>query len=242
LFVANATPKCYQVKDKPYDSATTWAGQPFDPEMFLSRVGKGRSLRDYKLKETIFRQGEAADALFYIREGKVKLTVLSEQGKEAVIAIPKLKDFFGEGCLAGQPLRMSSAEAMPECSIMRLEKQHVVEVLHAEPEFSAVFTTYLLSRNMAIEADLVNHKFNNVEKRLATVLMRLTGFGKDGKFLPVIPKVRDRELTHDMLAKMIGADRSHVTVYMNKFRAEGLIDYNDGLEVHSSLLSVVLHD
>ena len=185
----------------------------------------------------IFTQGEAADAVFYIQDGQVKLTVVSAQGKEAVIAILEARSFFGEGCLAGQPRRMATATALTDCSLMRIEKPAVLRVLHAEPAFSALFVAYLLSRNVRIEEDLIDHLFNSSEKRLARVLLLLAHFGKDGKEELVIPKV-----SQETLAEMIGTTRSRVSFFLNKFRKLGFIDYNGELRVHSALLNVVLHD
>jgi CRP/FNR family cyclic AMP-dependent transcriptional regulator len=209
----------------------------FDPKVFLAKVGKGRTLADYKKNQRIFLQGDPADAIFYIQTGKVKLTVVSKQGKEAVVAILGADDFFGEGCLAGQSLRMASAAAMSDCSIMRLEKPGVVRLLINEPAFSELFLRYLLARNIRIEEDLVDLLFNSSEKRLARVLLLMAKFGKDGQVESVIPKV-----SQETLAEIVGTTRSRVSFFMNRFRKLGFIDYNGGLEVHSSLLNVVLHD
>lgn len=213
---------------------------PFDAASFLTKVGEGRIISDYGKDEMVFAQGDKADTIFYIQKGKVKLTVISQQGKEAVIAILGPGDFFGEGCLAGQPLRMATAAAMSECSIVRLDKRDTIRVLHEEPSFSELFLSYMLSRNMRLEEDLVDQLFNSSEKRLARVLLLLANFGKEGKPEPVIPK-----MSQETLAEIIGTTRSRVSFFMNKFRKLGLIDYRDGmagLEVHSSLLNVVLHD
>ena len=209
----------------------------FDPKAFLAKVGKGRTLADYRKNQRIFSQGDPADAIFYIQTGKVKLTVVSKQGKEAVVAILGADDFFGEGCLAGQALRMASAAGMSDCSIMRLEKPGVVRLLNHEPAFSELFLRYLLSRNIRIEEDLVDLLFNSSEKRLARVLLLMAKFGKDGQVESVIPKV-----SQETLAEIVGTTRSRVSFFMNRFRKLGFIDYNGGLEVHSSLLNVVLHD
>ena len=209
----------------------------FEPKAFLAKVGKGRTLADYKKNQRIFSQGDPADAIFYIQTGKVKLTVVSKQGKEAVVAILGADNFFGEGCLAGQPLRMAGAAAMSECSIMRLEKPGVIRLLHDEPTFSELFLQYLLSRNIRIEEDLVDLLFNSSEKRLARVLLLMANFGKEGKAEPVIPKI-----SQETLAEIVGTTRSRVSFFMNRFRKLGFIEYNGGLEVHSSLLNVVLHD
>jgi CRP/FNR family cyclic AMP-dependent transcriptional regulator len=210
---------------------------PFDPKAFLAKVGKGRTVAEYKKNQRVFSQGDPADAIFYIQTGKVKLTVVSKQGKEAVVAILGSDDFFGEGCLAGQPLRMASAAAMSECSIMRLEKAAVIRLLHSEPTFSELFLRYLLSRNIRIEEDLVDQLFNSSEKRLARVLLLMANFGKEGKAEPVIPKI-----SQETLAEIVGTTRSRVSFFMNRFRKLGFIEYNGVLEVHSSLLNVVLHD
>ena len=209
----------------------------FEPKAFLAMVGKGRTLADYKKNQRIFSQGDPADAIFYIQTGKVKLTVVSKQGKEAVVAILGADNFFGEGCLAGQPLRMAGAAAMSECSIMRLEKPSVIGLLHDEPAFSELFLQYLLSRNIRIEEDLVDLLFNSSEKRLARVLLLMANFGKEAKAEPVIPKI-----SQETLAEIVGTTRSRVSFFMNRFRKLGFIEYNGGLEVHSSLLNVVLHD
>ena len=210
---------------------------PFDPKTFLAKAGGGKTIANYHKKQTVFSQGDIADTLFYIQEGKVKLTVVSKQGKEGVVAILGAGDFFGEGCLAGQPLRMASASAMEKCSIMRLEKSGVIRVLHNEPAFSELFLHYLLSRNIRIEEDLVDMMFNSSEKRLARILLLLANFGKEGKPEPVIAK-----LSQETLAEMIGTTRSRVSFFMNRFRELGFIEYNGGLHVHSSLMSIVLHD
>jgi CRP/FNR family cyclic AMP-dependent transcriptional regulator len=210
---------------------------PFDPKLFLAKVGEGRTISDYKKDEKVFAQGDAAKAIFYIQKGKVKLTVVSKQGKEAVIAILGGGDFFGEGCLAGQTLRMSTVTTIAACSIVRIDRADTVRVLHDEPAFSELFLHYLLSRNIRIEEDLVDHLFNSSEKRLARVLLLLANFGKEGKPEPVIAKI-----SQEMLAGIIGTTRSRVSHFMNKFRKLGFIAYNGHLEVHSSLLNVVLHD
>jgi len=209
----------------------------FDPKPFLARVGRGRSVVNYRPPERIFAQGDPANAVYYIQEGQVKITVVSRQGKEAVIGILRAGDFFGEGCLAGQPARMASASAMSECSIMRLEKAALVRALREEPEFSEIFLMHVLSRNIRFEADLVDQLFNSSEKRLARVLLLLANFGKAGEPQIVIPKI-----SQETLAEIIGTTRSRVSFFMNRFRKMGFIHYNGGLEVHSSLLNVVLHD
>ena len=213
----------------------------FDPNAFLARSGTGRILGDYAKNHQVFLQGEPGDAIFYIQKGKIKLTVVSKQGKEAVVAILGAGDFFGEGCLAGQSLRMASATTMSDCSIMRLEKTGVIRMLHLEPAFSELVLHHLLSRNIRIEEDLVDQLFNSSEKRLARVLLLLANFGKEGKPELVIPKV-----SQETLAEIVGTTRSRVSFFMNRFRKLGFIQYNGssagGLEVHSSLLNVILHD
>jgi CRP-like cAMP-binding protein len=210
---------------------------PFDPKLFLAKVGAGKSTLSYHAGQVVFSQGDQADAIFYIREGKLKLTVVSSQGKEAVIAILTPGAFFGEGCLAGQIKRMATATAMTGCILARLEKSEMVRVLHAEPVFSEMFVSYLLSRNIRIEEDLIDQLFNSSEKRLARVLLLLAHFGKEGKPEPVVAKI-----SQEMLAEIIGTTRARVNYFMNKFRKLGFIEYNGGLHVHSSLLNVVLHD
>ncbi len=209
----------------------------FDPKAFLAKADGGRTISKYRKDQTVFAQGEAADAVFYIQQGKIKITVLSEQGKEAVVAILGKGDFFGEGCLAGQLLRMASTTTMMECEIMRLEKAAIIRVLHEEPAFSEMFMSHLLTRNIRVEADLVDQLFNSSEKRLARALLLLANFGKEGKPEPVVAKI-----SQETLAEMIGTTRSRVSSFMNKFRQLGFINYNGHLEVHSSLLNVVLHD
>src|SRR3984893_7449455 len=213
------------------------AKQIFNPKTFLAKVGKGKTHTNHSKDRTVFSQGEAAQAIFYLQKGKVKLTVVSQQGKEAVIAILGVGDFFGEGCLAGQPQRMSTVTTLSECSIVRIDKADTVRVLHDEPAFSEMFLHYLLSRNIRIEEDLVDHLFNSSEKRLARVLLLLANFGKEGKPETVIPKI-----SQETLAEIIGTTRSRVSFFMNKFRKMGFIAYNGHLEVHSSLLNIVLHD
>jgi CRP/FNR family transcriptional regulator, cyclic AMP receptor protein len=209
----------------------------FDPHTFLAHVGAGRTLATYRPQSPIFAQGDAADAVFYIQRGQVKLTVVSAQGKEAVIAILEAQAFFGEGCLAGQPLRIATATAFTDCALMRIEKSAMMRVLHDEPAFAALFTAYLLSRNRRIEEDLIDQLFNSSEKRLARVLLLLAHFGKEGHAEHVIPQI-----SQETLAEMVGTTRSRVSFFLNKFRRLGFIDYNGDLRVHSSLLTVVLHD
>jgi CRP/FNR family transcriptional regulator, cyclic AMP receptor protein len=210
---------------------------PFDPKTFLSKIGAGRSMANYRRNRPIFSQGDPADALFYIQKGRVKLTVVSKRGKEAIVGILNPTDFFGEGCLAGQQRRMATAAALSDCSIVRIEKSAALRVIHDEPRFSELLLSYLLSRNIRIEEDLVDHLFNSSEKRLARVLLLLANFGKEHKPEPVIPKI-----SQETLAEIVGTTRARVSFFMNKFRKLGFIEYNGSLEVHRSLLDVVLHD
>jgi CRP/FNR family cyclic AMP-dependent transcriptional regulator len=211
----------------------------FDPKTFLSTINGGRKIDAFPKKRTIFAQGDSGDAVFHIKDGKVKLTVVSKIGKEATIGILNKGDFFGEGCLTGQPLRLCSATAMTDCSVMRIDKKSMVEVLHREHAFSDMFVAYLLTRNIRYEEDLVDQLFNSSEKRLARILLLLAHFGKDGKPETLIPK-----MSQETLAEMIGTTRSRVSFFMNRFRKLGFIDYDggSGLQVHSSLLNIVLHD
>ncbi len=209
----------------------------FDPHAFLATIGDGRKSVLLQPKQGIFAQGDAADAVFYIQTGKVKLAVVSKTGKEATIGIVGDGSFFGEGSLAGQPLRMGSATAMTGCSILRIDKKAMMEALHREHEFSDLFVAYLLSRNIRYEEDLVDQLFNSSEKRLARILLLLAHFGKEGVPETVVPKI-----SQETLAEMIGTTRSRVSFFMNRFRKLGFIHYNGGLQVHSSLLNVVLHD
>jgi CRP-like cAMP-binding protein len=209
----------------------------FDPKSFLAKVGEGRSIDRFGKDEIVFSQGDPADAIFYIQKGKAKVTVVSEQGKEAVVAIFGTNEFFGEGCLAGQAQRIATVTTMTDSVIMRLEKAAVVDVIHREPAFSEMFIAHLLGRTIRVEADLVDQLFNSSEKRLARLLLLLANFGKDGKPEPIIAKI-----SQETLAEMIGTTRSRVSFFMNKFRKLGLIDYNGGIHVHSSLLNVVLHE
>ena len=209
----------------------------FNPKSFLAKIGEGRSIGTYRKSEVVFSQGDPAAEIFYIHTGKVKVTVVSQQGKEAVVAILEADEFFGEGCLAGQVQRISTVTTMTECVIMRLEKAAVVRVIHQEPAFSEMFIAHLLGRTIRAEADLVDQLFNSSEKRLARLLLLLANFGKEGKPEPVIAKI-----SQETLAEMIGTTRSRVSHFMNKFRKLGFIHYNGGIAVHSSLLNVVLHD
>jgi CRP/FNR family transcriptional regulator, cyclic AMP receptor protein len=211
---------------------------PFDPKSFLAKIGEGRTISKYRKDQIVFSQGEPADAVFYIQRGKVKVAVVSEQGKEAVVAILGAGEFCGEGCLAGQPRRMATVTALAECMIMQLQKASIIRVLHDEPSFSEIFISHLLARTIRVEEDLVDQLFNSSEKRLARILLLLANFGKEGRPEPIIAKI-----SQEMLADMIGTTRSRVSFFMNKFRRLGFVDYNGrGLEVHSSLLNVVLHD
>jgi CRP/FNR family cyclic AMP-dependent transcriptional regulator len=210
---------------------------PFDPKVFLAKVNGGRSVADYRKGQIVYTQGEPADSVFYIQSGKVRKTVFSEQGKEAVVALLGTGDFFGEGCLTGEPLRLATVSAMTECVIVRIAKADITRVIHKEPAFAELFIAHLLSRNSRVEEDLVDQLFNSSEKRLARVLLLLANFGKEGRPEPVIAKI-----SQETLAEMIGTTRSRVSHFMNKFRELGLIDYNGHIEVHSSLLNVVLHE
>jgi CRP/FNR family transcriptional regulator, cyclic AMP receptor protein len=210
----------------------------FDPKLFLATIGEGRKIVLIPGKQTIFTQGDAADTVFYIQKGKVRLTVVSEKGKEATIAILNPGDFCGEGGLAGQPLRMGSAIAMTDCELMRIDKTAMMLALHRESKLSDMFTAYLLGRNIRYEADLVDQLFSSSEKRLARILLLLSHFGKEGVPETVIPKV-----SQETLADMVGTTRSRVSFFMNRFRKLGFVDYGEGgMQVHSSLLNVVLHD
>jgi len=209
----------------------------FDPQAFLATIGEGRKSVLFQRKQGIFAQGDSADAVFYLQTGKVKLTVVSKTGKEATIGILGDGEFFGEASLAGQSLRMCSATAMTDCAVLRIEKRVMMEALHREHEFSDLFVAYLLARNIRYEEDLVDQLFTSSEKRLARVLLLLAHFGKEGKPESVVPKI-----SQEMLAEMVGTTRSRVSFFMNRFRELGFIHYNGGLQVHSSLLNVVLHD
>jgi CRP/FNR family transcriptional regulator, cyclic AMP receptor protein len=209
----------------------------FDPKAFLAKVGEGRSIATYHKGQIVFSQGDPANAVFYIQSGNVKLTVVSEQGKEAVVAMLGTNEFFGEACLAGQAQRIATAATTTDSVIVRLEKAAIVRVIHQEPAFSEMFIAHLLGRTIRIEADLVDQLFNSSEKRLARLLLLLANFGKEGKPEPILATI-----SQETLAEMIGTTRSRVSFFMNKFRKLGLIDYNGGIEVHSSLLNVVLND
>lgn len=213
----------------------------FDPSTFLATIGEGRRNVTAARKRLIFSQGDSANAIFYIKRGKVRLTVVSKTGKEATIAILGEASFFGEGSLAGQALRMGSAVAVTDCELLRIEKRAMMEALHREHAFSDMFVSYLLARNIRYEEDLVDQLFNSSEKRLARVLLLLAHFGKEGVPEMVVPKI-----SQETLAEMVGTTRSRVSFFMNRFRRLGFIDYSGGIEgglqVHSSLLNVVLHD
>ena len=209
----------------------------FDADTFLSTIDEGRKALHFAKKQTVFAQGDAADAVFYIQKGKIKLTVISSNGKEATIGILGEGDFFGEGCLAGQKLRMGSATAITNSDILRIEKKVMMEALHREHTMSDMFIAYLLARNIRYEEDLVDQLFNSSEKRLARILLLLAQFGKEGVPQTVIP-----EISQATLAEMVGTTRPRVNFFLNRFRKLGFIHYDGGLQVHSSLLNVVLHD
>ncbi len=209
----------------------------FDPKTFLANVGEGKTIAKHRKGDVIFSQGDAADAVFYIQKGKVKLTVVSEQGKEAVVAILGSDSFFGEGCLNGHSVRIATTTAMDECLITRLAKTAMIAAMHDEPDFSELFMAYLLARNGRIEEDLIDQLFNSSEKRLARLLLLLANFGKEGRPEPVVGKI-----SQETLADMIGTTRARVSFFMNKFRKLGFIKYNGTLEVHNSLLNVILYD
>jgi CRP-like cAMP-binding protein len=211
--------------------------QRFDPVEFLETAAQGRTVSAHRKKQIIFAQGDVADSVIYIKKGKVKVTVVSKQGKEAVVAILGADEFIGEGCLIGQPKRLATATTMTDCVTMRVDKVEILRVLQDEPAFSKIFISHILARNARIEEDLVDQLFNSTEKRLARVLLLLANFGKEGRPEPIIAKI-----SQETLAEMIGTTRSRVSHFMNKFRQMGFIDYNGHLEIHSSLLSVVLND
>jgi CRP-like cAMP-binding protein len=209
----------------------------FDPKAFLAKVGHGKAVLKFKKNQHIFEQGDAADTIFYIQAGKVKVTVISDYGKEAVIGILEAGQFFGEGCLNGQPLRIATTTALEQCTITSIPKQAMIATLHNEPQFSELFVAYLLSRNSRIQEDLIDQLFNSSEKRLARLLVLLANFGKEGSPQPISPNINQ-----ETLAEMIGTTRSRVSFFMNKFRKLGLISYNGEIEVHSSMLSAVLRE
>jgi len=237
----NASPGRRKVASQiPVDPTLSVAGKnrrDFDPHAFFATIGEGRKSIPFPKKQTIFAQGDLADAVFYVQKGKVKLTVVSSTGKEATIGILGEGDFCGEGSLAGQSVRMGSATAMTDCIVLRIDKKAMMEALPREHELSDMFVAYLLARNIRYEEDLVDQLFNSSEKRLARILLLLAHFGKEGKPESVVPKI-----SQEMLAEMIGTTRSRVSFFMNRFRKLGFVHYNGGLNVHSSLLNVVLHD
>jgi CRP-like cAMP-binding protein len=204
---------------------------------FLAKVGAGKTILEFHRNQNIFLQGSAADSVFYLQKGRVKLTVISEQGKEAVVGILEPGQFFGEGCLNGHPRRLATTTAMEDSLITAITKEAMIAVLHDEPAFSELFMTYLLSRNSRIEEDLIDQLFNSSERRLARLLLLLANFGKEGAPLAISPNI-----SQETLAEMIGTTRSRVSFFLNKFRKMGLIDYNGKIEVHASLLNAVLHD
>ena len=209
----------------------------FDPKVFLTKVGNGKTTERAPVGHLIFSQGDAADAVFYLKRGRVKLTVVSQEGREAVVAILGHGDFFGEGCLAGQLVCMASATTMEPSTIMRIGRAAMIQILQDESSFSKLFMSYLLARNERIQEDLVDHLFNSAEKRLARILLLLAHYGKEGKPEGIIPKI-----SQDTLAGMIGTTRSRVSAFLNKFRRLGFINYNGKMEIHSSLLNIILHD
>jgi CRP-like cAMP-binding protein len=209
-----------------------------DSRFLMTKLESGKSRHEYRTNEAVFSQGDTANSVFYIQSGKVKLTVVSKVGKEAVIAILPEDSFCGEGCLAGQPLRMATASALQRCTIVRVDKAAMVDLLHRDTDFARQFLTHLLHRNIRMEADLVDHLFNSSEKRLARLLLLMANFGQESKPIPVIAKI-----SQETLAEMIGTTRSRVSFFLNRFRELGFIDYSTGsMHVHSSLVSVVLHD
>jgi CRP/FNR family cyclic AMP-dependent transcriptional regulator len=217
------------------DTKTAKGRSRFDPALFFETAAKGRTISKHRKSEIIFSQGDDANAVFYIKKGKVKVTIVSKQGKEAVVAILGTDEFVGEGCLIGQPKRLATASAMSECVTMRVDKTEIQRLLRDEPTFSEMFVSHILARTARVEEDLVDQLFNSTEKRLARLLLLLANFGKEGRPEPLVAKI-----TQETLAEMIGTTRSRVSHFMNKFRKAGFIDYNGHLEVHSSLLSVVL--
>jgi CRP/FNR family transcriptional regulator, cyclic AMP receptor protein len=213
------------------------ASKEFDPQAFLARVGAGTAILKIRKNQHIFEQGDAADTVFYIQKGRVKLTVLSEQGKEAVVGILEPGQFFGEGCLNGHTLRIATTTAMEECVITSITKESMIATLRSEPKFSELFMAYLLRRNSRVEEDLIDQLFNSSEKRLARLLLLLAHFGSEGVSRPI-----QLDISQETLAEMIGTTRSRVSYFMNKFRKLGLISYNGKIEIHNSLLSAVLHE
>jgi CRP/FNR family transcriptional regulator, cyclic AMP receptor protein len=224
-----------KMNERSTDTKTARGRPRFDPALFFETAAKGRTISKHRKSEIIFSQGDDASAVFYIKRGKVKVTVVSKQGKEAVIAILGIDEFVGEGCLIGQPKRLATASAMSECVTMRVDKAEIQRLLRDEPTFSQMFVSHVLARTARVEEDLVDQLFNSTEKRLARLLLLLANFGKEGRPEPLMAKI-----TQETLAEMVGTTRSRVSHFMNKFREAGFIDYNGHLEVHSSLLSVVL--
>ena len=209
----------------------------FDPRIFLAKVGTGKQVLEFHKNQHVFEQGDVADTVFYIQRGRVKLTVVSEQGKEAVVAILEPGQFFGEECMNGHPLRIATTTAIEDCVITSITKAAMIAAIHDEPKFSALFMAYLLTRNSRIEEDLIDQLFNSSERRLARLLLLLANFGKEGSPQPITPNI-----SQETLAEMVGTTRSRVSYFMNKFRKLGLISYNGNIEVHNSLLSAVLHE
>ena len=213
------------------------ANDGFDPKAFLAKVGAGKTILKFEKNQHVFEQGDVADAVFYIQKGRIKLTVLSEQGKEAVVGILEPGQFFGEVCLNGDPRRIATTTAMEECLLTSIAKEAMIAALRSEPKFSELFMAYLLTRNSRVEEDLIDQLFNSSEKRLARLLLLLAHFGKEGKPQPIL-----LDISQETLAEMIGTTRSRVSYFMNKFRKLGLISYNGKIEVHNSLLNAVLHE
>jgi CRP/FNR family cyclic AMP-dependent transcriptional regulator len=211
--------------------------KPVNPQTFLEKVGQGKTLLQARKNQVIFSQGNAADAVFYIQAGQVKLTVVSQQGKEAIVAILERGSFFGESCLAGHLLCLATATTFGDATLLRIDKDAMIRLLHSDPAFTELFMTYLLTHNIRIQEDLVDQLFNSSEKRLARVLLLMAHFGKEGKSEGLVPKI-----SQEVLAEMIGTTRSRVSYFMNKFRKLGFLEYNGGVHVHSSLLNIVLHD
>ena len=209
----------------------------FDPKVFLAKVGVGKTILEFQKNQKVFAQGEVADTIFYIQKGRIKLTVLSEQGKEAVVGILEPGQFFGEGCMNGHPLRIATTTAVEECVVTSISKEAMIAVIHEEPTFSELFMAYLLTRNSRIEEDLIDQLFNSSERRLARLLLLLAHFGKEGSPQPILV-----DISQETLAEMIGTTRSRVSFFMNKFRKLGLISYNGKIEVHNSLLNAVLRE
>jgi CRP/FNR family cyclic AMP-dependent transcriptional regulator len=208
----------------------------FNAQAFLDTVGVGRFIGKYKAGEAVFLQGDPADAVFYIQKGKVQITIISKQGKEGVIAVLGAGEFFGEGCLAGQPMHIATASVTAEAAIVKIEKQTMIRVMREEPTLAQIFMTFLLTRNIQVEAELIDHLFNSSEKRLARILLLLANIGKEGK-LETIPRINQ-----EVLAARVGTTRSRINFFMNKFRKLGFIEYNGTLKIHTSLLNVIVHD